>query len=194
MEVHLGVVCDSCGKLDFRGRRYKCLQCSDYDECENCHTNTLSSANHPTDHPVQCILTEQDFSERFLTPRMVCILHDEGIPTGNVCAVAFTCPYCVLRGFTAKRLLQHTETYHTYKIDNGKPVCCPICAASSGRASVDRNSFVYCLSEHISSVHKTFLGNITTESEAYALPALAGSYAESRTSSSAGQTGLAPPQ
>ena len=28
---HMGVSCDSCGKRDFKGFRYKCLECKDYD-------------------------------------------------------------------------------------------------------------------------------------------------------------------
>lgn len=43
---HPGVTCDSCGKLNLRGRRYKCLICSDYDLCEVCEEKS------PHDHPM----------------------------------------------------------------------------------------------------------------------------------------------
>ena len=37
MSRHEGVSCDSCLKSNFRGRRYKCLVCFDYDLCANCY-------------------------------------------------------------------------------------------------------------------------------------------------------------
>ncbi len=65
---YLGVSCDSCMRNNFRGKRYKCLVCYDYDLCENCHDSNVFSANRPanepgrsqhsSDHPMQCILTQ----------------------------------------------------------------------------------------------------------------------------------------
>ena len=37
MSRHEGVSCDSCLKSNFRGRRYKCLVCYDYDLCSTCY-------------------------------------------------------------------------------------------------------------------------------------------------------------
>jgi hypothetical protein len=37
MSRHEGVSCDSCLKGNFRGRRYKCLVCYDYDLCAACY-------------------------------------------------------------------------------------------------------------------------------------------------------------
>lgn len=61
LTLFAGVSCDSCMKSNFRGRRYKCLICYDYDLCASCYENGATSARHTTDHPMQCILTRSDF-------------------------------------------------------------------------------------------------------------------------------------
>lgn len=57
----LGVSCDACLKGNFRGRRYKCLMCFDYDLCAQCYEQGATSTRHNTDHAMQCILTRADF-------------------------------------------------------------------------------------------------------------------------------------
>ena len=39
---HDGVSCDSCLKGNFRGRRFKCLVCYDYDLCSSCYEVSYS--------------------------------------------------------------------------------------------------------------------------------------------------------
>ena len=56
-----GVSCDSCNKNNFRGKRFKCLICYDYDLCAQCYDNGVSTTRHTKDHPMQCILTRTDF-------------------------------------------------------------------------------------------------------------------------------------
>lgn len=56
-----GVSCDSCLKENFRGRRYKCLICYDYDLCATCYEAGATTTRHTTEHPMQCILTRSDF-------------------------------------------------------------------------------------------------------------------------------------
>lgn len=40
---HLGFICDSCGETDFRGARFNCAECSDYDLCAACHGESSRS-------------------------------------------------------------------------------------------------------------------------------------------------------
>ena len=49
----------------FKGIRYKCLICYDYDLCEKCHYRGFTTGNHRTDHPMQEIV-----SDRFLTMKI----------------------------------------------------------------------------------------------------------------------------
>ncbi|KOB71545.1 E3 ubiquitin-protein ligase KCMF1 [Operophtera brumata] len=61
MNRHEGVSCDSCLKNNFRGRRYKCLICIDYDLCAACYESGATTNQHTTEHPMQCILSRSDF-------------------------------------------------------------------------------------------------------------------------------------
>ena len=35
--------CDICGNIAFKGIRYHCLQCEDYDVCESCQKATINT-------------------------------------------------------------------------------------------------------------------------------------------------------
>lgn len=63
----IGVRCDACMAHDFRGLRYKCLRCDDYDLCPNCFSNGAATSSHTSLHPMQCILTANDFGTEFLS-------------------------------------------------------------------------------------------------------------------------------
>lgn len=58
-----GVSCDACLKGNFRGRRFKCLICYDYDLCASCYESGATTTRHTTEHPMQCILTRVDYGE-----------------------------------------------------------------------------------------------------------------------------------
>ena len=43
---HVGVICDGCQRSPIIGIRYKCLQCSNYDLCEQCADRQLIHSEH----------------------------------------------------------------------------------------------------------------------------------------------------
>ncbi|CAK5034005.1 unnamed protein product [Aphanomyces euteiches] len=44
---HLGFICDSCGETDFRGVRFNCRVCTDYDLCHGCFGTSASTSFMP---------------------------------------------------------------------------------------------------------------------------------------------------
>lgn len=138
MSRHEGVSCDSCLKSNFRGRRYKCLICYDYDLCANCYEEGATSTRHSADHPMQCILTRTDFELYYggevLTPDQ---------------PQSFTCPYCKRMGLSDSALLEHVSSDHP---DTGLEVVCPVCAALPGG---DPNLVTDDFAGHLSLEHRS---------------------------------------
>ncbi|XP_054257243.1 E3 ubiquitin-protein ligase KCMF1-like isoform X2 [Macrosteles quadrilineatus] len=118
MSRHEGVSCDSCLKGNFRGRRYKCLICYDYDLCATCYEAGATSTRHTTEHPMQCILTRSDFD-----------LYYGGEALTVEQPQSFTCPYCGKMGFTETALQEHVTSDHS---ETSFEVVCPVCAALPG--------------------------------------------------------------
>lgn len=59
--TYAGVSCDNCLRSNFEGKRFKCLICYDYDLCQRCYSLDVTTSRHLASHPVQCILTRNDF-------------------------------------------------------------------------------------------------------------------------------------
>ena len=92
--VHSGITCDSCGKRDIRGIRYKCLQCpgmsvfgrfwdaanesADYDWCSVCITLPETWEAHLTGHAFYPIRKKADFV-------LFCLAKDRRSHAGIAC-------------------------------------------------------------------------------------------------------------
>uniref|UniRef100_A0AAQ4RXS9 E3 ubiquitin-protein ligase KCMF1 n=1 Tax=Gasterosteus aculeatus aculeatus TaxID=481459 RepID=A0AAQ4RXS9_GASAC len=118
MSRHEGVSCDACLKGNFRGRRFKCLICYDYDLCASCYESGATTTRHTTEHPMQCILTRVDYD-----------LYYGGDTFSVEQPQSFTCPYCGKMGYTETSLQEHVTSEHA---ETSTEVICPICAALPG--------------------------------------------------------------
>ncbi|KAI9563992.1 potassium channel modulatory factor-like protein [Daphnia sinensis] len=118
MSRHEGVSCDSCIKGNFRGLRFKCLICYDYDLCATCYEAGATNTRHTADHPMQCILTRSDYDTFY-----------GGESISSDTTQSFTCPYCGKLGYTETGLYDHVTADHT---ETPYEVVCPICASLPG--------------------------------------------------------------
>uniref|UniRef100_A0A8C3AX04 E3 ubiquitin-protein ligase KCMF1 n=1 Tax=Cyclopterus lumpus TaxID=8103 RepID=A0A8C3AX04_CYCLU len=114
----ISVSCDACLKGNFRGRRFKCLICYDYDLCASCYESGATTTRHTTEHPMQCILTRVDYD-----------LYYGGDTFSVEQPQSFTCPYCGKMGYTETSLQEHVTSEHA---ETSTEVICPICAALPG--------------------------------------------------------------
>ncbi|XP_067658043.1 E3 ubiquitin-protein ligase KCMF1-like isoform X1 [Haliotis asinina] len=138
MSRHEGVSCDSCLKGNFRGKRYKCLICYDYDLCSTCYEAGATTTRHTTEHPMQCILTRTDFD-----------LYYGGEALTTEQPQSFTCPYCGKMGFPEATLHDHVTSEHA---DASVEVVCPVCAALPGG---DPNHVTDDFASHLTLEHRT---------------------------------------
>lgn len=124
-----GVSCDSCIKGNFRGLRFKCLICYDYDLCATCYEAGATNTRHTADHPMQCILTRSDYGKNFFInvsllqkiqsfdPIFFLLLPTDTFYGGESISSdtpqSFSCPYCGKLGYTETALYDHVTTDHT---------------------------------------------------------------------------------
>ncbi|CAG5117635.1 unnamed protein product [Candidula unifasciata] len=138
MSRHEGVSCDSCMKGNFRGKRYKCLVCYDYDLCSTCYDAGATTTRHTTDHPMQCILTRADFDVFY---------GGEALTTEQ--PQSYTCPHCSKMGYSESSLHEHVTADHS---DTSAEVVCPICASLPGG---DPNHVTDDFAAHLTVEHRT---------------------------------------
>lgn len=151
LSVHEGVTCNACRRADFRGKRYKCLICYDYDLCETCYEEGVTEAAHKDDHAVQCILTPADFE-----------LYYAGEPAHQ--PQSFTCPLCATMGFTLAGLRDHVSSEH---IEDTTRVVCPVCAATPGGA---QNHVTGDLAGHLITGHARSIDDLDDDESASQRP------------------------
>ena len=112
MSIHFNVSCDLCRKINFSGRRYKCLICHDFDVCSSCYDRKVHAAvqKHSLDHPMQLVLTANDCEQIYFGQKRS--------PT------SLTCPVCNQNGFSSDLLTEHLSRQHP---TIASTVLCPIC-------------------------------------------------------------------
>ncbi|CAF3800134.1 unnamed protein product [Rotaria sordida] len=153
MSVHEGVSCDACGKSNFRSKRFKCLICYDYDLCATCYEQGEISSHHTREHPMQCILTHQDFDLYY---------HGERYTYDS--PQSLTCPFCGDMGLSFPCLNESSSSNNIQNIDlfqhlqikhsdnqQSYEVICPICASMINGES---NLVTTDLISHIANDHQ----------------------------------------
>ncbi|KAH8393525.1 hypothetical protein KR200_004118 [Drosophila serrata] len=114
---HQNICCDGCQRLEFRGRRFRCMRCTNYDLCGDCYDQRIETQAHSIDHPMQLIPEPGQEQELLIGSEMLELVHLSN---------CYTCPYCGLFGCTAKQLIKHV--YDQHRLSEGY-VACPMCAS-----------------------------------------------------------------
>lgn len=51
-EIHESISCDGCTTKSIKGLRFKCDSCPNYDLCQECVDNAVTTKTHKTSHPL----------------------------------------------------------------------------------------------------------------------------------------------
>ncbi|KAH8249058.1 hypothetical protein KR032_005501 [Drosophila birchii] len=114
---HRNICCDGCQRVEFRGRRFRCMRCTNYDLCGDCYDQRIETQAHSVDHPMQLIPEPGQEPDLQLGSDMLELVHLSN---------CYSCPYCGLFGCTAKQLIKHV--YDQHRLSEGY-VACPMCAS-----------------------------------------------------------------
>ncbi|KAH8307837.1 hypothetical protein KR059_000655 [Drosophila kikkawai] len=114
---HQNICCDGCQRVEFRGRRFRCMRCTNYDLCGDCYDQQIETQAHSIDHPMQLIPEPGQEPGLQLGNEMLELVHLSN---------CYTCPYCGLFGCSAKQLIKHV--YDQHRLSEGY-VACPMCAS-----------------------------------------------------------------
>ncbi|XP_016981720.2 uncharacterized protein LOC108046520 [Drosophila rhopaloa] len=135
---HRHICCDGCQRRHFRGRRFRCMRCVNYDLCGECYDQRIETQDHRCYHPMQLILEQADRAAPLLGGDVPDLVHLSN---------CYTCPYCGQFGHSAKRLIEHVCGQH--RLADGYVVC-PMCAGLPTIQLVAiRNLSHHLLLEHI---------------------------------------------
>ncbi|KAH8410272.1 hypothetical protein KR009_010485 [Drosophila setifemur] len=141
---HRNICCDGCQRRDFRGRRFRCMRCLNYDLCGECYDQLVETQEHSVEHPMQLILEPSPTPQIQHPGHLGNPGHQEHqqhqrhqghsepglLLGGDVLELlhlsnCYTCPYCGIFGHTAKKLIEHVCSQH--RLADGYVVC-PMCA------------------------------------------------------------------
>lgn len=146
MSTHARVSCDVCNKSNFKGFRYKCLICYDFDLCSECYDKKLfddydeEETGHSNEHPMQCIMTNSDLR---------LYLNVDPVLGNRISVQSFTCPCCAEIGFSITELITHVNNLHPS--DQDEEFLCPVCVSLSPQA----NEFISDIGKHLKEKHVT---------------------------------------
>ncbi|XP_038112532.1 uncharacterized protein LOC119767630 isoform X2 [Culex quinquefasciatus] len=111
-DVYREFNCAVCHEKDIKWSHFVCLVCPEYYLCCKCHEEKHYSKPHRPYHPMQPVLSQQDF---FKYVNSVVPPEDD---------IRLCCPYCGIWILTEAKLLQHCQIKHDGDDDR---VRCPVC-------------------------------------------------------------------
>lgn len=136
---HEAISCDFCKKSNFKGLRYKCLVCNDYDLCGNCYEAGNINLSHNLNHPMQCMIAKNDYD-----------LFYSGETISSDLPQSLVCPLCGMLGFTETTIIEHVASEHGNADTEESPagIVCPLCIGET-------NQLIYDFATHLTMEHRS---------------------------------------